>query len=219
MLERNVTVTLEKAKEWYNSDNATLKEVALQAFSEEELAPFNFTEIESFKGALLCLYPFGSKDYNDVVTNLKSIRTISKASTAMFKLNIIRRALNKGYDLHLTKDARGQNCTWYPYFRFVTKSSTYCDDGLKGEYKKLGEVVSEGITYDVLGGCAINGGSAGLGGFYSGVGVGYAYAGFGFLGCATEEIAKHFGKYFGMLIMEAMYADMLDIKFINNINE
>ena len=213
MLERNVTVTLEKAKEWYNSDNATLKEVALQAFSEEELAPFNFTEIKSFKDALLCLYPFGSKDYNDVVTNLKSIRAISKASAAMFKLNIIRRALNKGYDLHLTKDARGQNYTWYPYFRFVTKSSTYYDDELKrGEYKKLGEVVSEGITYDVLGGGASYGGSAGLGYFYSNYGVGDAYASFGFLGCATEEIAKHFGEYFGMLIMEAMYGDMVDFK-------
>lgn len=29
MLERNVTVTLEKAKKWYNSDNTTLKEIAL----------------------------------------------------------------------------------------------------------------------------------------------------------------------------------------------
>ena len=213
MLERNVTVTLEKAKEWYNSDNATLKEVALQAFSEEELASFNFTEIKSFKDALLCLYPFGSKDYNDVVTNLKSIRAISKASAAMFKLNIIRRALNKGYDLHLTKDARGQNYTWYPYFRFVTKSSTYYDDELKrGEYKKLGEVVSEGITYDVLGGRANIGGNAGLGNFYSNYGVGFAYARVGFLGCATEEIAKHFGEYFGMLIMEAMYGDMVDFK-------
>ena len=27
---RNVTVTLDKAREWYNSGNATLREVALQ---------------------------------------------------------------------------------------------------------------------------------------------------------------------------------------------
>lgn len=30
---------------------------------------------------------------------------------------------------------------------------------------------------------------------------------FGFLGCATKEIAEHFGKYFGMLITETKYAD------------
>lgn len=33
---------------------------------------------------------------------------------------------------------------------------------------------------------------------------------FGFLGCANSEIAKHFGKYFGMLITEAKYADMIE---------
>jgi len=36
--ERNITLTLEKAKEWYNK-GGELKEVALQAFSEEELNP------------------------------------------------------------------------------------------------------------------------------------------------------------------------------------
>lgn len=31
-MERNITITLEKAREWYNSDNISLKEVALRAF-------------------------------------------------------------------------------------------------------------------------------------------------------------------------------------------
>lgn len=36
--ERNITLTLEKAKEWYNN-GGELKEVALQAFTEQELNP------------------------------------------------------------------------------------------------------------------------------------------------------------------------------------
>ena len=36
--ERNITLTLDKAKEWYNK-GGELKEVALQAYSEEELNP------------------------------------------------------------------------------------------------------------------------------------------------------------------------------------
>lgn len=36
--ERNITLTLEKAKEWYNK-GGELKEIALQAFSETELNP------------------------------------------------------------------------------------------------------------------------------------------------------------------------------------
>lgn len=38
---------------------------------------------------------------------------------------------------------------------------------------------------------------------------GSAGANSGFLGCATKEIAEHFGKYFGMLITTAKYADIV----------
>ena len=41
-MKRNITVTLEKAREWYNSGNTSLKEIALQAFSKEELTEFDF---------------------------------------------------------------------------------------------------------------------------------------------------------------------------------
>ena len=37
--ERNVTLTLDKAKEWYNK-GGELKEIALQAYTKEELNPF-----------------------------------------------------------------------------------------------------------------------------------------------------------------------------------
>lgn len=39
MNARNITLTLEKAKEWYKKDGE-LKEIALQAFSEKELNPY-----------------------------------------------------------------------------------------------------------------------------------------------------------------------------------
>ena len=37
----------------------------------------------------------------------------------------------------------------------------------------------------------------------------------GFLGCASEEIARHFGKYFGMLITEAKYGDLPDFEIVS----
>ena len=46
--------------------------------------------------------------------------------------------------------------------------------------------------------------------------VGYCYSDSGFLGCATEEIARHFGKYFGMLITEAKYGDLKDFEIVDN---
>ena len=87
--------------------------------------------------------------------------------------------------------------------------STYYEEELNsGEMEIIGKIKSEGEEYNVLGGYAFGGNSAGLGFFYSPYGVGHAYSDFGLLGCANKEIAKHLGKYFGMLITEAKYGDL-----------
>ena len=123
MEERNITVTLNKAKEWFNSGNATLREIALQAFSEEELTTFDFTKIKTFEDALTALgYKESTKVY--IRNTINDISMYSRASAAMTKLNIIRKALNLGQDLHLTKDPKG-SYIYYPCNPFVTKSSTY----------------------------------------------------------------------------------------------
>lgn len=210
MKERNVTVTLNKAKEWFNSGNATLKEIALQAFDKDELI-YNFKNITTFKKACEAL----GLNYDDMFYITKNIATISKASAAMFKLNIIRKALNLGQDLHLTKDPK-DSYIYYPYNPFVNKSSTYYKSEINsGEIEVIGKIKSEGEEYNVLGGDANYGGVAGLGYFDSYNGVGYAAANIGFLGCANKEIAQHLGKYFGMLITEAKYGDMVDFEIIS----
>ena len=212
MEERNITVTLNKAKEWFNSGNATLKEIALQAFSKEELNRFDFTKIKTFEDALTALgYKESTKVY--IRNTINDISMYSRASAAMTKLNIIRKALNLGQDLHLTKGPK-DSYIYYPYNPFVTKSSTYYKSEINsGKMEVIGKIKSEGEEYNVLGGIALDGG-AGLGRFYSGTGVGNADANFGFLGCATKEIAEHFGKYFGMLITEAKYGDIVDFEII-----
>ena len=50
MEERNVTISLTQARELFNSGNAALREVALQAFDKTELIP-NFTDIKTFQDA------------------------------------------------------------------------------------------------------------------------------------------------------------------------
>lgn len=210
-MERNITITLEKAKEWYNSGNDSLKEIALQAFSRDELL-YNYRNIKSLSDACEVL----GFDYVGITAMALSIARFSKSSAAMFKLNIIRKALNLGQDLHLTKDPE-DSYIYYPYNPFVTKSSTYYKDKINlGKMEVIGKIKSEGEEYNVLGGGAADGGYAGLGRFYSDYGVGYSSANVGFLGCANEEIAQHLGKYFGMLIIEAMYGDMADFEIIEN---
>ena len=213
MEERNITVTLNKAKEWFNSGNATLKEIALQAFSEEELTTFDFTKIKTFEDALTALgYKESTKVY--IRNTINDISMYSKASAAMTKLNIIRKALNLGQDLHLTKDPE-DSYIYYPYNPFITKSSTYCKSEINsGKMEVIGKIKSEGEEYNVLGGYAVLGVNTGLGRFYSVSGVGSSNATIGFLGCANREIAQHLGKYFGILITEAKYGDIVDFEII-----
>ena len=46
MEKRNITVSLEEAREWYNGENQTLRKLALQAYTEKELSePQNFKEV------------------------------------------------------------------------------------------------------------------------------------------------------------------------------
>ena len=210
-MERNITVTLKKAREWFNGENEDLKNIALQAFSKDELT-YNFKNIITFKNA--CDVLGLNFDVISIVT--KDIFTFSKASAAMFKLNIIRKALNLGQDLHLTKNPKDTSI-YYPCNQFVTNSSTYYKSDINpGKMEVIGKINSEGKEYNVLGCRANSGGFAGLGLFYSNYGVGDAYANVGFLGCANKEIAEHFSKYFGMLITEAKYGDMVDFEIIED---
>ena len=213
MEERNITVTLNKAKEWFNSGNATLKEIALQAFSKEELTTFDFTKIKTFEDALTVLgYKESTKVY--IRNTINDISMYSRSSAAMTKLNIIRKALNLGQDLHLTKDPEN-SYIYYPYNPFVTKSSTYYKNEINsGKIEVIGKIKSEGEEYNILGGFADNCDYVGLGNFGSGYGMGLADTAVGFLGCATKEISEHLGKYFGMLITEAKYGDIVDFEVI-----
>lgn len=210
MNTRNIAVTLEKAREWYSSGSAALKEVALQAFNDSELR-HNFRDITTFKEACEAL----DIEYGEAVHTFYLIYGISRASAAMFKLNIIRKALNIGQDLHLTKDPK-DSYIYYPYNTFVTTDSTYYKNEIKsGSMEIIGKIKSEGTIYYVLGGRAISGGAEGLGDFSSHDDVGFVSASVGFLGCASQEIAQHFGKYFGMLITEAKYGDLVDFEILS----
>ena len=209
MEERKITITLEKAREWYNSNNVSLKEIALQAFNEEELI-YNFKSITTFQKACETL----NLNYDEMLHVKMQIDTFSRASAAMFQLNIIRKALNLGQDLHLTKDLKN-SYIYYPYNPFVIKSSTYYKSKINsGKMEVIGKIKSEGEEYNVLSGGANTGGNTGLGDFRSDLGVGVAIATVGFLGCANKEIAQHFGKYFGMLITEAKYGDIVNFEII-----
>lgn len=210
-MERSITITLEKAREWYNSDNNQLKEIVLQVFNKDELL-HSFKDIITFKKACEVL----NIHYEVTSIIIKDIAMVSKASAAMFKLNIIRKALNLGQDLHLTKCPDKTSFIWYPQNPFITKDSIcYRDKIESNKMEVVGKFKSNGEVYRVLSGTPCFCGES-LGLFNQSNGLGDGYASSGFLGCATKEIAEHFGKYFGMLITESKYGDMVDFEIVEN---
>lgn len=211
METREIKINIQTARVWYNGEDKYLRELALQAFSVNELTKI-FPSIKTFKDACEAL----RLDYDSLKDYAEVIAEYSKASAAMFKLNIIRKALNLGQDLHLTKDTN-DSYIYCPYNPFITISTTYYRNVIdSGDMEIIGRIKSEEDYYYVLGGSTNHGGYAGLGGFSSCDNVGYANSNYGFLGCASEEIAQHFGKYFGMLITEAKYGDIVDFKIIED---
>ena len=205
-----IKVTLDKAREWYDSGNETLIRLALEAFSKDEFT-HSFKNITTFKKVCEAL----GYNYDTTVICANHIAMCSKASAAMFKLNIVRKALNLGQDLHLTKNPE-HSYIYYPVNRLATEDSIHYKFGLTSDNTDIiGKVKCEGKEYYVTGGHTFYGGH-GLGGFFRCGIDGTAPSDIAFLGCASEEIARHFGKYFGILITKAKFGDLPDFEVIEN---
>jgi hypothetical protein len=80
--ERNVTLTLDKAREWYNK-GGELKEIALQAFTKEELNPLPKSWEEYCKGYQVPVMIFGPG--------------ISNKYVALWKLEQLRDCYRQGW--------------------------------------------------------------------------------------------------------------------------
>ena len=211
MIKRNVSITLEKAQEQYNSGNDSLKEIALQAFNESELK-FDFRNIKSLSDACSVL----GLNYSEILSESCYMKSISKASAAMFNLNIIKKALNLGKELSFTKNPE-DSYICYPFNPIIRRDSIYYSDELKdGKIKIVGKFKVEGETYLILGDSAIANltCTSGLGALNPKNGSCQAFSNTAFLGCASREIAEHFSRYFGVLITEAKYGDLKGFEII-----
>ena len=97
---------------------------------------------------------------------------------------------------HLTTGER-----WFPTIEFCRpgKLKNCCGDIV------IGRIKSEGEEFNVVGGHASNGASAGLGSFYSVNGVSRAWANVGFRSVGSKKAALYISKQFGKLLFEVSY--------------
>lgn len=98
MKERNITVSLEEARNWYNGEDQTLRKLALQAYTEKELnEPQNFDEILESLGvqSLALNMKLGGKDASSTMKLSKEIGIeIGSTLTLHMKLAFIAKYFN-----------------------------------------------------------------------------------------------------------------------------
>ena len=198
METRNVALTLEKAKEFYNSGNAALKEVALQAFTKEELTTTTkYTNIKTFEDACRALGMSINKAACDLnyLTYLKG--GLGEHLRAIYKLDIIRKALN-GADW---KPKMAEGNIYYGWVTFYKGSSN-----IPSDKKIIGNFIADGQKYLLASSFQNYGFFTGIGAFDSEYECGYLSANLGLLCCKSAEIAKYMSEKFGKLIFDACYA-------------
>lgn len=98
---RNVQLSLEKAKEWYNK-GGELKEVALQAYKEDELNPPTYEQVlntlfTDTQIAVVAKFPYSSPKCNEVgkaadilcpsIEAVKKVKAFSKLLNTAIALN------------------------------------------------------------------------------------------------------------------------------------
>ena len=179
--------------------------------SKDKLRPSSFNEIKTFKDAVKTIGL--NSDWVSIIVS--ELEKISKASAAMFKLNIVKKALNLGQDLHLAKNPEN-SYLYYPFIPLLLVSgyNWFHRELRSGEMEVIGMVKSDGEEYYVFGGGAEGCGYKGFGCFGPKKSISGSYANIGFMGCASREIAQHLSRYFGMLITKAKYCDLPDFEII-----
>ena len=204
METRNVTLTLEKAKEFFNSGNDALMEIALQAYTEGELTTPKFTDIMTFGDAIKAL---GLNKY-DVEIDLEEFNcqsfegNTSKHLKAIYKLDIIRKALNGNW-----KPSLVQGNIYYPYVRFYLAGQKAREAASNNNWKLGESFKADGQKYTLVGGAYACSSFTGLANFGCGSGVVRTFL--GLLGCKSREIAEHMSRYFAKEIFEANYAQYI----------
>ena len=128
MEKRNITVSLEEARNWYNSKDQTLRRLALQAYTEKELSePQNFKEIlDSFKVKSLRLTLQMTRE--DVPSIMESVKEINKELTLHMKLAFIAKYFNGTWkpEINQTKYFLARIHHSYDLPNSIKPGSDYC---------------------------------------------------------------------------------------------
>lgn len=123
MEKRNITVSLEEARNWYNGENQTLRKLALQAYTEKELS-----EPQTFKDVLKAL---GIQSLNiSMEVNGKKISSVEIGNelTTHIKLMFIAKYFNGTWkpEINKTKYFLAKTHHFYDLPNSIKLDNDYC---------------------------------------------------------------------------------------------
>lgn len=201
MESRNVTLTLDKAKEFYNSGNDALREIALQAYTKDELIIPEWQNIKTFEDACKALN-IDNTSYVEVPYTAGE--AIVNHLYAIYKLDIIRKALNKDWKPSFT-----EHIIYYPCVR-IHHSGKDTKNALSQNKNLISDksFITNNEKYNIVCGNY----DYHIGGLIQwGCNCGIVNPSLGLLACKNKEIAKHMSHYFAKEIFEATYAHYLGL--------
>lgn len=170
------------------------KEAALQAYTKDELTAPEWKNIKTFEDACKAL------GIEPAIINFMFISPeIGEHIQAVYKLDIIRKALNGDWKPSMVEDS-----VYYPYVRFYPAGQKAREAASSNNWKLGESFIADGKKYTLVGGGCNYYYYDGLA--YFGFGYGCILPNLGLLGCKSREIAKHMSRYFSKEIFEATYA-------------
>lgn len=146
MEKRNITVSLEEARKWYNGKDRTLRRLALQVYTEKELnEPQNLKEVLESLGitSLNLNMKLGGKDASSTMKLSKEIGIeIGSELTLHMKLALIAKYFNGAWESDINKTKYFLAKTHYSYDlpNSIKLDNNYCI----GTHEK---VMYPGIVY------------------------------------------------------------------------
>jgi hypothetical protein len=153
MEKRKIEITINTAKEWYNSNNESLKAVALQAFSEQELKDFlpkTWEEYATSNKDKLLYYINGDSEFkiggllpNNHCKNSLNTKADAEAHLALMQLHVLRDAYRDYYQKGWKPDWNGVNemkfCIYYHKDEMIITTECFSQAFLSFPTKELAE--------------------------------------------------------------------------------
>lgn len=202
MTQRSINITFQQARQLYKSGDTLQKQLALQAYTKEELENEKLSDIRTFQDACQTLdIPF------DKITQITDhIEQYSKAAADLLRIFFIHKALNKGHKMPLDSGLK----TPFPFIVMADKDTAAHEYYEKCRYvKQIGTVKVNGKYTIAYGGVTATLEDQGCLNYNKGEYHPMA----SLFPCADTDIAEYLTRQFGMLLLQSLYADTPGIQF------